>query len=228
MLFMGDSGVGRQQPSCCHAMRPKLSSSVLILLVLASRPSVSFLHPGNMQPSGFGGHRSVARNQHRRHQKRHLAYSRLARKSKPQLFAEELNLIYDSKCSVCQWEVDNLISLGAQGRIAFTDIEAPNYDPNDPRNAGVTYEAGMSKITAVTREGEILIGMPVFAACYETVGLGWLFAAIKMPILGPLLDVAYSWFASVRTDLTRGKSLKNLIADYDLVKRAAACESCDP
>ena len=39
------------------------------------------------------------------------------------LMASKLNLIYDGKCSVCQWEMNNLISLGAEGKITFTDLE---------------------------------------------------------------------------------------------------------
>ena len=74
------------------------------------------------------------------------------------LFPESLNLLYDGKCSVCQWEVENLMSLGGKGRIAFTDIESPDFDPTDPKNGGVSYEAAMGKITAVTRDGDVLVG----------------------------------------------------------------------
>ena len=49
-----------------------------------------------------------------------------------ELFPERLNIIYDSKCSVCQWEVDNLTYLmsklpGADKEpklIRFTDLES--------------------------------------------------------------------------------------------------------
>ena len=86
------------------------------------------------------------------------------------LFDEELNLIIDGKCAICAWEKDNLLSLGASGKIAFTDLEdSAGYDATDMRNGGVTYADGMSRITAVTRSGEILQGMQVFQRCYATV-----------------------------------------------------------
>ena len=128
----------------------------------------------------------------------------------PPLFAEDLNLIIDGKCGICQWEKDNLRSLGADGKITFTDLE-DDYDAAAARNGGVTYADGMAKITAVTRDGSILQGMEVFAACYERVGLGWIFAALEWPVVGPLIETAYNIFATVRTDITRGQSLEALI-----------------
>ena len=66
------------------------------------------------------------------------------------LFPEKLNIIYDSKCSVCQFEVDYLQARidehfgGSREMIRFTDLEAEEgYDESDPVNGGVTYEIGM-------------------------------------------------------------------------------------
>ena len=84
-----------------------------------------------------------------------------------------LNLLYDSKCALCQWEVHNLQSLGSDGAISFTDIESDDYDETDPQNGAVTYREGMERIHAVTRDGQVLSGIAVFASCYEQVGLGW-------------------------------------------------------
>jgi predicted DCC family thiol-disulfide oxidoreductase YuxK len=143
--------------------------------------------------------------------------------SREPLFKEELNLLYDSKCSVCQWEVDMLTSLGAEGKILFTDIEAPGFDQASPLNGGVSYEEAMKSMTAVTRHGEILSGVPVFEALYKQVGFGWLFTAARLPIVGSLVDGAYLIFAAFRTSLTRGKSVQELIAE-----RNAALASCEP
>ena len=140
------------------------------------------------------------------------------------LFPESLNLLYDGKCSVCQWEVENLMSLGGKGRIAFTDIESPDFDPTDPKNGGVSYEAAMGKITAVTKDGDVLVGIPVFAACYEIVGLGWLFTVTRWPLIGTLIGAAYAIFAAIRTDVTRGKRLEDLIAEYKTARAAAAAD----
>ena len=134
----------------------------------------------------------------------------------PPLFPEEINLIYDSECAVCQWEKDNLLGLGAKGKITFTDLEDPaGYDADAARNGGVSYADGMARITAVTKEGEVLTGMRVFAACYEQVGFGWPFAVLQWPVVGSLVERAYELFATVRTDVTRGRSLRDLVEEYE-------------
>ena len=61
----------------------------------------------------------------------------------------------------------------------------------------------MSRIHAVTSRGEVLDGVQVFAACYEQVGWGALFAFTRLPVIGPLVELGYSLFARVRTQITR-------------------------
>ena len=135
--------------------------------------------------------------------------------AQPPLFDEELNLIYDGKCAICQWERDNLSALGGAGKITFTDLEDPaGYDAEAARNGGVSYQSAMERITAVTRDGEVLTGMEVFAKCYEQVGLGWLFTPLGWPVVGPAVEWAYMRFAAVRTDITRGKSLRELVEEH--------------
>ena len=129
-------------------------------------------------------------------------------------FDEELNLIYDGKCSICQWERDNLISLGAEGKVAFTDLE-DEYDATDARNGGQSYRAAMSRLTAVTRDGTVLRGMRVLAVCYEQVGLGWVFTPLQWPVVGEAIERAYELFAAVRTDLTRGRRLDDLVNEHE-------------
>lgn len=124
------------------------------------------------------------------------------------LFTQDLNLLYDGECTVCQWEKDNLLSLGGKDAIRFTNIE----DESDARNGGVSYADGMARITAVTREGEVLTGMRVFEACYQRVGLGWVFAPLSWPVVGKLIEASYEVFATVRTDVTRGKPMRELIS----------------
>lgn len=123
----------------------------------------------------------------------------------------KLNLLYDSKCAVCQWEVDNLRSLGCGESIQFTDLEDTQYDPQ--QNGDVGYREAMERITAVTADGEVVQGLEVFARCYDVVGLGWLFGVTRLPVVGALLERAYEAFAVVRTLLTRGRSIDALVKE---------------
>ena len=139
------------------------------------------------------------------------------------LFPEKLNIIYDSKCSVCQWEVDYLkqrmkdlsSNIKNNNLIRFTDLEADEgYNETDPANGGVTYTMGMTSFHAVKSNGEILHGVPVFVEAYDIVDQGWIWEVTKWPVVGTLASWGYDMFAKVRTQLTRGSSVESLIEEH--------------
>jgi len=144
--------------------------------------------------------------------------------SNDRLFPEEVNIIYDSKCNVCKLEIDFLakrdaekINIGAP-KLKMTDVEAEDYNPNDPANGGVTYQKGMAAIHAVTADGKVLHGVPVFALAYEQVNLGWLFKVTTWPVVKQLVEVGYTLFAKYRTNVTRGASIDTLVKEYEAKK----------
>lgn len=137
------------------------------------------------------------------------------------LFPEEVNIIYDSKCNVCKLEIDFLrkrdtekINIGTP-KLKLTDVEDKDYDAKDPANGGVTYEKGMAAIHAITADGRIIKGVPVFALAYEQVKLGWLFRITTWPVLKQIVNISYNVFAKYRTNLTRGASLDTLVKEYE-------------
>lgn len=161
------------------------------------------------------------------------------------LFPEELNIIYDSKCNVCKLEIDFLrrrdekltrkrVSQGFphQTKLLFTDLESDAYSSRDPRNGGVDYEKGMASMHAVTPEGQVINGVPVFRRAYEQVNLGWLFAVTRIPLVKTIADKAYNLFARYRTRITRGQTVESLVEAYREKKaleknqEAADCEVC--
>ena len=161
-----------------------------------------------------------------------------------------LNLIYDSKCGVCQWEIDFLRARDTEGRLTYTDLEAPDFEENVARNGFLDYETALSSFHAVRADGTLLRGMPVFREAYSAVGLGWVrslqapwaishprspmvspplpcqqvWAVYDIPVMAKLLDFGYSVFARYRTDITRGSSLEALFA----ARRAARAGDCEP
>ena len=155
------------------------------------------------------------------------------------LFSEEVNIIYDSKCNVCKLEIDFLARRDAEKinvgnpKLKMTDIEADEYDILDPANGGVSYEEGMKAIHAVTSDGKVLKGVPVFSLAYEQVQLGWLFKVTTWPIVKQLVDVGYNIFAKYRTNLTRGASVETLVQQYEEKKKLEQrikdddCEVCN-
>lgn len=149
------------------------------------------------------------------------------------LFDEKLNIIYDSKCSVCQFEVNYLQDrmdkhFGNSNKplIRFTDLESEEgYDEGDPANGGVTYEMGMKSFHAVKSNGEVLHGVPVFREAYEIVDREWVWEVTKYPIIGSLVSQGYDIFARIRTQLTRGSSVEDLIEIHQQ-RSEQECEPC--
>jgi predicted DCC family thiol-disulfide oxidoreductase YuxK len=137
------------------------------------------------------------------------------------LFPEELNIIYDSKCSVCKLEIDFLarrdikLSGFSTRKLKMTDLEDEVYNPGDPANGGVSYAKGMAAIHAVTADGRVIEGVPVFSSAYQLVGLGWLFKFTEWPVIKTVVRWGYVAFARYRTNVTRGSSLEDLVEAYE-------------
>jgi predicted DCC family thiol-disulfide oxidoreductase YuxK len=156
------------------------------------------------------------------------------------LFPEDLNIIYDSKCNVCQLEIEFLrkrdlrLRQKGQARLKFTDLEggstdgggddSGDYDPDLPANAGIDYATGMASMHGVTADGQVLKGVPVFRKAYEAVDLGWLFAITTWPGVSWVADRLYDVFAKYRTRLTRGTSVERLVEAYGAKKALAAAK----
>ena len=154
-----------------------------------------------------------------------------------QLFPEEINILYDSKCNVCKLEMDMLARRdarlhGSRRMIKLTDIESDSFDPNDPVNGGVSYAKGMSAINAVYRDGSVIEGPQVFLKAYELVVLGWLFKFTEWPVFKTAVEAGYNVFAKYRTNITRGSSLDDLISAYEEKKEreqvVCSSSSCTP
>lgn len=114
--------------------------------------------------------------------------------------APEIYLLVDGLCPLCKREAAFLERRDkGRGRLVTIDITAPGFDP-------ARYERSMDdlmgQIHGVLPDGTILTGMAVFRRAYQAVGLGWLLAPTGWPVLRPLGDAAYRWFARNRTRLT--------------------------
>jgi len=125
----------------------------------------------------------------------------------------ELILLFDGGCPLCRREVEGLQRRdrrlhGDQPRLAFCDIDRPDYDPAD--HAGITYRQAMGRIHGLTDDGRVLRDLAVFRQAYALVGLGWLYAATRLPILGPLADGFYGLWAGQRLRLTGRGDLDSL------------------
>ena len=122
-----------------------------------------------------------------------------------------IKLLYDGDCPLCLREVKFLRQRDAgRGLVAFVDIAAPDYDP--AAHGGVDYATAMGRIHAVRADGTVVKNVEVFRQIYDVLGLGWIYAPTRWPILGPLVDWIYGVWAEWRLQLTGRPSLATLVA----------------
>ena len=69
---------------------------------------------------------------------------------------DQIDLLYDSECPICQMEVDFLKKRDTNNRIRYTDLSDPSYNPKE--HANIRFEDGMRKIRAVLPDGKVVTG----------------------------------------------------------------------
>ncbi|SRR5579883_2849830 len=124
----------------------------------------------------------------------------------------KIKLLYDGQCPLCMREVSFLKRRDAgRGWVAFVDIADDNYTPE--AHGGVDFETAMGRIHAVLPDGTIIKNVEVLRRVYETLGMGWVYAATKLPIIAPVADTLYEIWAQKRLALTGRPSLTTIIAE---------------
>lgn len=124
-----------------------------------------------------------------------------------------LTILYDGGCPLCLREVSFLRRRDTRlhpddPRLAFVDIDAPDYDPAD--HGGISYRDAMGRIHAIAADGAVLRDVAVFRRAYELVQLGWLYAPTGWPLLRPLVESFYRLWAAARLRLTGRPDLETL------------------
>ena len=122
--------------------------------------------------------------------------------------APELTLLFDGGCPLCVREVRFLQRRDRQGRLEFVDIDAAGYDPE--AHEGISYRAAMGRIHAIAGSGEVLRDVAVFREAYRLIGLGWLYAPTRWPLIGGVVDWIYGIWASRRLQMTGRADLETL------------------
>ena len=132
----------------------------------------------------------------------------------------KIKLLYDGQCPLCLHEVSFLQKKDAgRGLVAFVDIARDDYDPAE--NGGVDFEAAMGRIHAVYPDGQVIQNVEVFRQVYAILGMGWLYAPTRWPIVRSLVDWVYGVWAHWRLRLTGRPDLATLVAQR---QERLACE----
>lgn len=124
----------------------------------------------------------------------------------------QIKLLYDGLCPLCLKEVNFLRRKDAgRGRVAFVDIADDGYRAED--NGGVDFETAMGRIHAVLPDGTVIKNVEVFRRVYEVLGMGWVYAITRLPIVGAIADALYGFWADWRLRLTGRPQLSVLVAE---------------
>ncbi|NES80462.1 MAG: DUF393 domain-containing protein [Moorea sp. SIO2B7] len=124
----------------------------------------------------------------------------------------KIKLLYDGECPLCLREVNFLQKRDAgRGLVAFVDIADDNYSPQE--NGGIDFETAMGRIHAVLADGTVIKNVEVFRRVYEILGMGWIYAATKLPVIGFLVDKIYDIWADLRLKLTGRPYLAIILAE---------------
>jgi predicted DCC family thiol-disulfide oxidoreductase YuxK len=124
----------------------------------------------------------------------------------------KIKLLYDGECPLCVREVNFLRKRDAgRGLVALVDIADDNYNPDE--NGGVDFETAMGRIHAVLPDGRVIRDVEVFRQVYEVLGIGWIYAITKLPVVGALADWLYGIWADWRLRLTGRSDLATIVAE---------------
>ncbi|QDZ40007.1 DUF393 domain-containing protein [Euhalothece natronophila Z-M001] len=132
----------------------------------------------------------------------------------------KVKILYDGECPLCLREVNFLQKRDAgRGLVKFVDITDENYTPEE--NSGIDFETAMERIHGILPDGTVVKDLEVFRRVYEVLGIGWVYAPTKLPILGAIADWIYNIWASWRLPLTGRPNLKTLVE-----QKRCSQESC--
>ena len=124
----------------------------------------------------------------------------------------QIKLLYDGECPLCVREVNFLTKKDAgRGIVKFVDIASLDYDLQD--NAGIDFATAMGRIHAILPDGTVIKNVEVFRQVYERLGMGWIYAITKIPVVGAIADWLYKIWADWRLKLTGRPDLDMIIAE---------------
>lgn len=133
-------------------------------------------------------------------------------------------MLFDGECPLCVREVNFLKRQdGDRGLIKFVDIAADDYKAED--NAGIDFETAMGRIHGILADGTVIQNVEVFRQIYDVLGIGWVYAITKLPLVGRLADALYGVWADYRTILTGRADLKTIVAEREQ-RRKQIIDSC--
>jgi predicted DCC family thiol-disulfide oxidoreductase YuxK len=112
----------------------------------------------------------------------------------------KLTIFFDGGCPLCRREVDFLQSRNQKGQLKFIDINSSDFSLD--LKYGITYKQAMERIHALKIDGSVIKDIKVFQEAYSLIGLGWIYAPTKLPIIDKFIEFIYGLWAKYRLKIT--------------------------
>lgn len=110
-----------------------------------------------------------------------------------------VQVFYDGDCPLCVREIGLIRRFDRKNRILFTDIAGEDFKAKDWDKS---YDELMAEIHGRLPSGEWITGVEVFRQLYTAIGLRWVAALTRLPLISHILDFGYRVFARNRLRLT--------------------------
>ena len=123
----------------------------------------------------------------------------------------KLTIFFDGGCPLCKREVDFLQSKNQKGALRFIDINTSDFSSD--LKYGITYKQAMDRIHAMKSDGSVIKDIKVFQEAYSLIGLGWIYAPTKLPILDKFIEFIYGLWAKYRLKITFRPSIEKLCTE---------------
>ena len=123
----------------------------------------------------------------------------------------KLTIFFDGGCPLCKREVDFLQSKNQKGALSFIDINTSDFSSD--LKYGITYKQAMDRIHAMKSDGSVIKDIKVFQEAYSLIGLGWIYAPTKLPILDKFIEFIYGLWAKYRLKITFRPSIEKLCSE---------------
>jgi predicted DCC family thiol-disulfide oxidoreductase YuxK len=104
-------------------------------------------------------------------------------------------LFYDGLCPLCEKEMTHLIKRDKDKKIVFEDISLPDFSQRYP---DLCLQELNARIHGKLEDGTMITGLDVTHKAWSLVGVTWLYAPLRWPVIRWFADKLYLVFAKHR------------------------------
>ena len=118
----------------------------------------------------------------------------------------KLRVFYDGSCPLCAAEMKQLAAADREGHVELQDISRPDFSERFPHVDPVQADRILH---GESDDGTQLLGLDVTVRAWSLVGKGWRVNWLRWPVIRPMADRVYLFFARHRHRISRlltGKS----------------------